>query len=113
MAKMLKLRFQLHHGYCSRRTALAPAPDFLQGPRHWGIPAPMGSPARAQRLLRDGEAARRVPWRSPDVQPGSVTDLAVAGLRVRGDKRSVLEGGFETRCGSHTGRTEVRAGVLV
>src|SRR3954451_12269900 len=60
----------------ARSLPLAPAPTVLQRSGHRKIPITLGAVARAQGLLRNGEAAGRISHRPPDDQPGSFFDLA-------------------------------------
>src|SRR3982751_5894947 len=52
-----RARLTAPHARLARHSSLASAPAVLQGPGHGRIPSSMGAPARAERLLRDGEVA--------------------------------------------------------
>ena len=73
----------------------------------------MDAPARAERLLRDGEVAGRVSQRSPELQPGAVADGADSGLCGGYGARSIPQGCFQACPGSFRGGAAVRAAVSV
>src|SRR3954451_15894174 len=52
-----RARLTAPHARLARHSSLASAPAVLQGPGYGRIPSSMGAPARAERLLRDGEVA--------------------------------------------------------
>src|SRR5271155_929175 len=79
------------HARPASNPSLEPAPAVLQRSGDGRISPALGALARAERLLRHGEAAGRVSQRSPELQSGAVADYADSGLRCRDGAGSVSE----------------------
>src|ERR1700683_875651 len=84
------------HARLASDFSLASTPAFLQGFGDGRIPFAMDAVARAQGLLRDGEAAGRVSQCPPELQSGALADRANSGL-----------------CSGNGAGAELRAAILV
>src|SRR5260221_6692425 len=73
----------------------------------------MDAPPRFERLLRDGEVARRVPTGAPDVQSGALADYAESGLCCRRRSGPLSAGCEQARERPDAGGAAVRAAIPV
>src|SRR5260221_5602476 len=73
----------------------------------------MDAPPRFERLLRDGEVARRVPTGASDVQSGALADYADSGLCFRRRSGPLSAGCEQARERPDAGGAAVRAAIPV
>src|ERR1700691_468398 len=101
------------HARLASDFSLASTPAFLQGFGDGRIPFAMDAVARAQGLLRDGEAAGRVSQCPPELQSGALADRANSGLCSGNGAGSVFRRGCQIWQGFDGEGADLRAAIFV
>src|ERR1700678_2604953 len=101
------------HGSIASCRPLAPAPAVLQRPGDGTLSPALEAPPRPERLLRNGQVARRVPAGASDVQSGAIPDHANSGLCFWRGAGSFFAGCCKTGKGSDGAGAAVCAAIFV
>src|SRR6266853_3290415 len=102
-----------NHGPTASCRPVAPTPAVLQRPGDGAVSPALDAPPCFERLLRDGEAAGRVPAGASDVQSGALADRADSGLCFGRGSGPFSAGCKQARERPDTGRTAVCAAIFV
>src|ERR1700675_611451 len=92
---------------------VAPPPAILQRPGDGALSPALDAPSCFEGLLRDGEAAGRIPTSASDVQPGALADRADSGLCFGRCSGPFSAGCEQARERPDAGRAAICAAIFV